>query len=147
MQHDKPYLLFKSKLDYIERDRRLFFNNFWQKWLDKCLPLAQLLFFILINQLLCFAAHCHRVSTADHSSLVDYLAQLINGKKLSHPILLHFPGETLIKICFLARRSTNTPWYFARLAYVNCKVHIFWEGHIILQNLHCRFDRYYAVQI
>ena len=24
-------------------------------------------------------------------------------------ILLHFPGETLIKICFLARRSINTP--------------------------------------
>ena len=27
------------------------------------------------------------------------------------------------------------------------KVHIFWEGHKILQNLHCRFDRYYIGQI
>ena len=27
------------------------------------------------------------------------------------------------------------------------KVHIFWEGHKILQNLHCRFDCYYIGQI
>ena len=27
------------------------------------------------------------------------------------------------------------------------KVHIFWEGHKILQNLHYRFDRYYIGQI
>ena len=27
------------------------------------------------------------------------------------------------------------------------KVHIFWEGHKILRNLHCRFDRYYIGQI
>ena len=26
------------------------------------------------------------------------------------------------------------------------KVHIFWESHKILQNLHCRFDRYYIGQ-
>ena len=25
----------------------------------------------------------------------------------------------------------------------DCKVHIFWEGHKILRNLHRRFDRYY----
>ena len=31
----------------------------------------------------------------------------------------------------------------------NCfsKVHIFWEGHKILQNLHRRFDHYYIGQI
>ena len=28
-----------------------------------------------------------------------------------------------------------------------CKVHIFWEGHKILRNLHRRFDRYYIGQI
>ena len=27
------------------------------------------------------------------------------------------------------------------------KVHIFWEGRKILQNLYCRFDRYYIGQI
>ena len=27
------------------------------------------------------------------------------------------------------------------------KVHIFWEGHKILQNLHRRFDRFYIGQI
>ena len=27
------------------------------------------------------------------------------------------------------------------------KVHIFWEGHTILQNLYRRFDRYYIGQI
>ena len=27
------------------------------------------------------------------------------------------------------------------------KVHIFWEGHKILPNLHCRFDGYYIGQI
>ena len=27
------------------------------------------------------------------------------------------------------------------------KVHIFWEGHKILRNLHCRFDRYYIGKI
>ena len=27
------------------------------------------------------------------------------------------------------------------------KVHIFWEGHKILKNLHRRFDRYYIGQI
>ena len=27
------------------------------------------------------------------------------------------------------------------------KVHIFWEGHTILQNFHYRFDRYYIGQI
>ena len=28
-----------------------------------------------------------------------------------------------------------------------CKVHVFWEGLKILQNLHCRFDRYDMGQI
>ena len=27
------------------------------------------------------------------------------------------------------------------------KLHIFWEGHKILRNLHCRFDSYYIGQI
>ena len=27
------------------------------------------------------------------------------------------------------------------------KIHIFWEGHKILRNLHCRIDRYYIGQI
>ena len=34
------------------------------------------------------------------------------------------------------------------LAFIRCgKVHIFWEGHKILRNLHRRFDRYYIGQI
>ena len=35
-----------------------------------------------------------------HSSLVDYLAQVINGKKLSQHILLHFLMQN-IRMCFL----------------------------------------------
>ena len=31
--------------------------------------------------------------------------------------------------------------------FANFKVHIFWEGHKILWNLHRRFDRYYIGQI
>ena len=27
------------------------------------------------------------------------------------------------------------------------KVHVFWEGHKILQDLHCRFDWHYIEQI
>ena len=30
---------------------------------------------------------------------------------------------------------------------MSSKVHIFWEGHKILQNLHRRFDHYYIGQI
>ena len=29
----------------------------------------------------------------------------------------------------------------------SCKVHIFWEGHKILRNLHLRFDGYYLGQV
>ena len=37
----------------------------------------------------------------------------------------------------------NFPWAVASVY----KVHIFWEGHKILQNLHRRFDRYNIGQI
>ena len=38
-------------------------------------------------------------------------------------------------------------WLAAPKMFVFFKVHIFWEGHKILQNIHPRFDRYYIGQI
>ena len=37
-------------------------------------------------------------------------------------------------------------WWLHNTVFL-CKVHIFWEGHKILQNLHCSFHRYYIGQI
>ena len=54
-------------------------------------------------------------STAEHSSLVDYLAQQINGKNCPKPILLHFPRwdpykrtETALIFCKVAIRTHRT---------------------------------------
>ena len=43
--------------------------------------------------------------------------------------------------CFVSRVEERS------VASGNGKVHIFWEGHKILRNLHRRFDRYYIEQI
>ena len=46
----------------------------------------------------------------------------------------------------LADRCHNESKYFwSRTS--SSKVQIFWEGHKILRNLHCRFDRHYIGQI
>ena len=38
--------------------------------------------------------------------------------------------------------SAKFPCFFETCSFQMTKVHIFWEGHKILQNLHHRFDRY-----
>ena len=35
---------------------------------------------------------------------------------------------------------------FGQFVWFQCKVHIFWEGHNILRNLHLTFDRHYIGQ-
>ena len=45
----------------------------------------------------------------------------------------------LLKKAMLFDLFFNTTWMR--------KVHIFWEGHTILRNLHCRFDCHYIGQI
>ena len=47
-------------------------------------------------------------STAEHSSLVDYLPQQINGKNCPKPILLHFPRWDPYK-------RTETPLIFCKV--------------------------------
>ena len=57
----------------------------------------------------------------------------------------------LLRLCQKSEQSSYlkslfTDYFpFNSLYYV--KVHIFWEGHTILGNLHQRFDRYYIRQI
>ena len=45
-------------------------------------------------------------------------------------------------VCFW-RYDLVYPSFFWQVPKNTFKVHIFWEGHKILRNLHCRFDRYY----
>ena len=43
--------------------------------------------------------------------------------------------------------SAKFPCFFETCSFQMTKVHIFWEGHKILQNLHHRFDRYNIGQV
>ena len=55
------------------------------------------------------------------------------------PIFDHLTTITLVKELFYCCKGKTVD--------INSKVHIFWEGHKILQNLHRRLDRYYIGQI
>ena len=59
--------------------------------------------------------------------------------------LFSFPSIEKIgnNLCLINLETKNTPLWLP----ICSKVHIFWEGHKILRNLHRRFDRYYIGQI
>mgnify|MGYP007025462761 CR=1 FL=1 len=71
-------------------------------------------------------------------SSTDFFMSVIDTVHLDDPQMLSFSSH---KVQW--QKKFLQIW----LAFIYVKVHIFWEGHKILQNLHCKFDRYYIRQI
>ena len=69
-----------------------------------------------------------------------------------HKILLHLQRKLWHMFCSTSKKGGNVlahnfQWAVSSYIYVfYCKVHIFWEGHKILQNLHLTFDWHYIGQ-
>ena len=87
-----------------------------------------------------------RQKSACHRILEEVVCAFIKESIINE---MHHP---VLEFSILGSSSWKITWkfvenFFSRSYFRQIKVHIFWEGHKILRNLHCRFDRYYIGQI
>ena len=122
-------------------------SNFRQslKWKQAIIDLFawKSLFSSTFSLLICWVAKLEMLSL----TLITSMKNLILSSQILHSIYLCIIFRCNFAIC---HKNYYLLYYYTTTTYTSsspyCKVHIFWEGHKILQNLHLTFDWHYIRQ-